>query len=789
MRPGTPGVEFADRVSRGLPVIPLRDAVLFPGTAMPLIISRPPSLAALSLSLAEPPPLLLLCLQKSGEDEAVTPETLHQTAVAARILSSSPLPNGMSRVLAESLGIVKVTEWTAGEGVLSAKARAENADLPKSLQRTGQALEERLFEVLGQRSDAPPGAEDFIRALPSVVQRLFALSARLSATPAVKQSVFDAPDWARRLAVIDGLVAAEEDALRFGRRLEHEVRASIAQGQKEFLLREQIRKLQAELGPGQASGNPEVRGLQESIQAKGLPPEVEKSALAEAKRLEYVSSASPEYSVIRTYLDWMLELPWNHYTQDTLDSARVKKRLEADHFGLKDVKERILEHVAVLKLAGAKATPILCLIGPPGVGKSSLGSSIAKSLGRNFARISLGGVRDEAEIRGHRRTYIGAMPGKIVRALKTCGSSNPVILLDEIDKMGQDFRGDPASALLEVLDPEQNHAFSDHFIEAGLDLSRVFFITTANVEENIPPALRDRLEIIRIAGYFESEKLAIAKRYLLPKALAASGLKPEQLRLDDKLLRTLISRHTHEAGVRQLSRELARLARKRAHRVVAKLPLPALREADLVKYLGLPTRPDRQVPVKSGPGIVTGLAWTPLGGEILRLECTLLSGRGRLHLTGKLGDVMKESAQIALTLVRERAGRYGIDPAIWQKTDIHLHIPEGAIAKDGPSAGVAMVLALLSAMTRRPINPRIALTGEVSLSGNVHAVGGLPEKTLAALQAGVDTVFIPAGNRQEALELPSEAKKGLRIIEMDHLDGVLAKLLPPTASGKRGKGV
>ncbi len=755
---------------------------------MPLILSRPPSLAALARALTEPPPLLLLCLQKSADDENVTPEVLFPQAVVARVLSSAPLPNGMSRVLAESLGIVHVTKWDVTGEALSAHARAESGEVPAGLLKSLKVVEERFFEVLGQRPDAPTGVEEFIRAMASPVQRLFALAAQLSISPTAKQTLFQTGDWKERLALFGRLVKAEEETLRLNRRIEHEVRASIAQGQKEFLLREQIRKLQAELGPGQASGNPEVRELQTSIRAKGLPPEAEKAALAEAKRLEYVSTASPEYSVIRSYLDWLLALPWNSYTQDTLDAARVKSRLAADHFGLKDVKERILEHVAVLKLAGAKATPILCLIGPPGVGKSSLGYSIAKALGRNFARISLGGMRDEAEIRGHRRTYIGAMPGKIIRALKTCGSLNPVMLLDEIDKMGQDFRGDPASALLEVLDPEQNHAFADHFIEAGVDLSRVFFITTANVEENIPAALRDRLEIIRMPGYFESEKLAIAKRYLLPKAVSSTGLKPEQLQLDDKLLRVLIRRHTHEAGVRQLARELSRLARKRARRVVAGLGLPAIRETDLVKYLGQATRAERRVPVKSGPGIVTGLAWTPLGGEILRLECALLSGRGRLHLTGKLGEVMKESAQIAVTLVRERASRYGVDPALFHKTDIHIHIPEGAIPKDGPSAGLAMVVALLSALTRRPVDPGIAMTGEVSLTGQVHAVGGLPEKMLAALQAGVKQVFLPADNKQEAKDLPAEARKGLRLIEADKLDTVLARLLPPPKQATRKAG-
>ena len=632
----------------------------------------------------------------------------------------------------------------------------------------------------------------------------------------MKQLLVEEPSLDRKLDLIHEFLRNEMDTAALGRRLEHEVRAGIAQNQREYFLGEQLRKIQSELGSFSPPLNHENRQLEERIKAKGLPAKALERVSAELKRLDYLNPSSPEYSVVRTYVDWFLALPWGHSTKDNLDLAGVKARLDQDHYGLKAVKERILEHVAVFKLSRHRATPILCLAGPPGVGKTSLGKSIAQALGREFVRISLGGVRDEAEIRGHRRTYIGSMPGRIVQALKKAQSMNPVILLDEIDKMGSDFRGDPASALLEVLDPEQNAEFIDHFMEAGIDLSQVFFVTTANVEEQIPPALHDRLEVIRISGYFDSEKQVIAKRHLIPKIQAASGLSAKQLEFGDEVLAALIRRYTREAGVRQLSRQIAKIARKRAREVVdgqetnraaddgglvagvakaakagkgsakapKRKPLAPLTRESLAGYLGVPIRQERMVPDKVRAGVITGLAWTPAGGELLRVECTLLSGKGRLHLTGHLGEVMKESAQIALTLARERARCYGIDPEIFHKTDIHLHVPEGSIPKDGPSAGIAMTLALISAMTRRPVDPKIAFTGEISLVGRIHAIGGLPEKSLAALQAGVARVVVPAENAAEVGELPSEAKAGLIISQVAHIDTILKELLPPAPSAE-----
>jgi ATP-dependent Lon protease len=675
-------------------------------------------------------------------------------------------------------------------------------------------------DYLGQNTELPRGVADLIDGLPGPEEKLYAMAGHLKLPVELKQILIEEPTLERKLDLILEFLRNEMDTAALGRRLEHEVRAGIAQSQREYYLGEQLRKIQSELGSFSPPLNHENRQLEERIQAKGLPPKALERVMAEMKRLDYLNPSSPEYSVVRTYVDWFLALPWGQSTKDNLDLAGVKARLDQDHYGLKSVKERILEHVAVLKLSRHRATPILCLAGPPGVGKTSLGKSIALALGRAFVRISLGGVRDEAEIRGHRRTYIGSMPGRIVQALKKAQSMNPVILLDEIDKLGSDFRGDPSSALLEVLDPEQNSEFIDHFMEAGIDLSQVFFVTTANVEEQIPPALHDRLEVIRISGYFDSEKLAIAKNHLIPKLREASGLSAGQFELPDQVLGSLIRAYTREAGVRQLSRQIAKIARKRAREVVdlkeaaaaddgartaktarAKAKaggkpagktargkrLPALSRESLAGYLGVPVRQERMVPDSVRPGVVTGLAWTPAGGELLRVECTLLSGKGRLHLTGHLGEVMKESAQIALTLARERARRYGIDPEIFHKTDIHLHVPEGAIPKDGPSAGVAMTLALISAMIRRPVDPKIAFTGEISLVGRIHAIGGLPEKSLAALQAGVTRVVVPAENAPEVGELPPEAKSGLVISQAEHIDPVLRELLPAPSADPAGK--
>ena len=813
----TASKEYAETLAKGLPVVPLRDIILFPGTVTPILLGRPQSLAAMMRALESPSQLAFFCLQRTASEDDVIPDTLHSIGVVGRIANSLSLPNNLSKILVESLGLAKVSQWQSTPNLILAtmepmKATPLEADMVK---RRLEQLRVMFAEYISQNPEMPRGIVDLIDGLSGPEEKIYGMATHLKIAVELKQKLIEEPTLETKMNMIQEFLRNEVDTTMLGRRLEHEVRAGIAQSQREYFLTEQLRKIQIELGSFSTPLNQELKLLDESIKAKGMPEKVMARVSAELKRLEYLNPSSPEYSVVRTYVDWFLSLPWNQYATEDLNLQKVKRQLDKDHYGLKPIKERILEHVAVYKLSKHHSTPILCLVGPPGVGKTSLGKSIATALDREFVRISLGGVRDEAEIRGHRRTYIGSMPGRIVHALKKSQSMNPVILLDEIDKMGSDFRGDPASALLEVLDPEQNHEFIDHFMEVGIDLSKVFFVTTANVEENIPAPLHDRLEVIRLSGYFDSEKLEIARGYLVPKIKETSGLTEGQFNFEDSVLSTLIRRYTREAGVRQLSRQISKIARKRARQVVdletknspeikstdkskpvgKGKPLPkrkatviaSIGKDSLIEYLGVPIRQERMVPDSCGPGVVTGLAWTPVGGEILRVECTLLSGKGRLTLTGHLGDVMKESAQIALTLVRERAMRYGVDPAIFHKTDIHLHVPEGSIPKDGPSAGVAMTLALISAMTRQKVDPKIAFTGEVSLVGKIHAIGGLPEKALAALQAGVTRIMVPEENNPEIRELPPEAKKGLKIKTVDHIDQVLTLLFQPTKPSAAAK--
>ena len=800
--------ELSEISRLGLPVIPLRDVVLFPGTVTPLLLGRPQSLAAMAKALQGPHQLAFFTLQNQASEDAVTPESVKAVGTVGRILSSGGLPNNLSKILVEAIHVAKVERWendpqslTAHVGPYGVMDLAE----PQLTHALSQA-KIAFAEYVAQSQDLPRQVIDLLEQLGNPDLVPFAIGGHIRIPVHLKQNLLEEASFASRLRLLQDMLRNEMDVSSLSRRIEHEVRASVAQNQKEYFLTEQLRKIQQELGSSAPVINPEVKRIEDELRKKDMPAKVQERALAELKRLEYLHPSSPEYSVVRTYVDWFLQLPWNKRSEDKLEIAAVQKQLDIDHFGLKDVKERILEHVAVYTLSRHHATPILCLSGPPGVGKTSLGKSIAAALGREFVRISLGGVRDEAEIRGHRRTYIGSMPGRIVQALKKAGAMNPVILLDEIDKLGSDFRGDPSSALLEVLDPEQNREFIDHFMEVGIDLSQVFFITTANVEENIPSALHDRLEVIRISGYYDSEKFEIAKDHLLPKVRITCGLDARRFSLADTALKDIISRYTQEAGVRHLQRQIAKIARKRAREVVdaeaaiqaaaksksknkAKInpkakSYKAIAAGELTGYLGIPLHKERKVPAKNGPGVVTGLAWTPVGGSILRIECTPLSGKGKLTLTGNLGDVMKESAQIALTLTRQRALRYGIDPDIFHKTDLHLHVPDGAIPKDGPSAGMAMTVALLSAATRRPIDPSVAMTGEVSLVGKVHAIGGLKEKALAALQAGVKTLFVPEENKPEAAELPKEAREGLQVVLIRHVDEILAKLLPADKKAK-----
>jgi len=607
-----------------------------------------------------------------------------------------------------------------------------------------------------------------------------AVAAQLLVKVPVKQEVLETEPAADRLRMLSRILAAELEIVKLERKIEGQVRSQVHKNQREFYLNEQLKAIRRELGQ-QSEFSSEIEELRRAVRKARMPRETHQKAVKELERLSRMSFLSPEATVVRNYLDWLVNLPWDKRTEDTMDIHAVAKILDEDHYGLRKVKDRILEYIAVLELTKQNKGPILCFVGPPGVGKTSLGKSIARGLGRKFARISLGGVHDEAEIRGHRRTYIGSLPGRVIQALKRVGSKNPVFLLDEVDKLGNDFRGDPASALLEVLDPEQNHSFTDHYLEVEFDLSQVMFICTANVLHSIPPALQDRMEIIRLPGYQDHEKLQIARQFLLPKQTEAAGLAAGDVEVSDNALRAPVRQYTREAGVRSLEREIAALCRKVARKKAAKeLEEPAdITPSNLHRYLGPPRFLESEVEKTQRLGVATGLAWTETGGDILTIEVSVVPGKGELLLTGKLGDVMRESGQAALSYARARAARLGIEKTFYKHIDIHVHVPEGAIPKDGPSAGIAMALALISALTGKPTHAEIALTGEITLRGNVLPIGGLLEKSVAARRAGIRTVILPKGNVKDLAELPPDLRRGLKFVPVESMDEVLELALVP----------
>jgi ATP-dependent Lon protease len=600
-----------------------------------------------------------------------------------------------------------------------------------------------------------------------------------------KQRLLEVESTAERLKLLGETLTAELEIVKLERKIEGQVRSQVHKNQKEFYLNEQLKAIRKELGHQNEFAN-EIDELSTAVRKARMPREVMVKAMKELDRLSKMSFMSPEATVVRNYLDWMVSLPWHKATRDNDDISKVERILDEDHFGLRKVKERIVEYLAVLKLTRKNKGPILCFVGPPGVGKTSLGKSIARALGRRFVRVSLGGVRDEAEIRGHRRTYIGSLPGRIVQSLRRAGSRNPVFLLDEIDKLGNDFRGDPASALLEVLDPEQNHTFNDHYLEVDFDLSQVMFICTANSLYSIPPALVDRMEIIRLPGYLETEKVMIAKQFLVPKQVAAAGLEPHEVRIGIATLRAMVNRYTREAGVRNLEREIAGLCRKVAKKKASRLLKGSvtITPKNVHKFLG-PTRfLDTEVERKSRVGVANGLAWTETGGDLLTIEVSILPGKGDLLLTGKLGDVMRESGQAALSYARSRAIQLGLDKWFYRDIDIHVHVPEGAMPKDGPSAGITMAAALVSALTQVPTKPDVAMTGEITLRGTVLAIGGLNEKAVAARRAGLKTLLIPRANEKDLSEIPEDVREDLEFILVENMDQVLEHALDRPVAGR-----
>ncbi len=757
-------------------MLPLRDAVVFPMTTRRILVGREMSLHAIEYAENNDNLIVLVAQRDVTVEELQNPMLdLYTVGVMARVSNVTPFPNGCVKVVLEGEQVVDLRSILMQNGFLNVTVSPRKNSIKLDSKTT--LFDEVLtkFREYATKRNIAEGMVDAFFGMESQLNAYYGMVPFLQVSLAEKQSFLEMESLDEMSEKLLALMSFTDDNENVLVRIQQNVRQKMAQQQKEWFISEQIRQLQEELdGDGDGSSEPEQ--LLKKIKAKKFSPAIVEKLEDEIGRMKLMQPTSPEYAVSRNYIDWFLNLPYGVYTDTVLNMKKVKSELDSKHFGLDKVKERIMEYVAVLKLTGTeRRSPILCLVGPPGVGKTTLVESIANAMQRNFVRITLGGVRDEAEIRGHRRTYIGAMPGRFINALRRAKCMNPIILLDEIDKMASDFRGDPASAMLEVLDPEQNHDFTDHFMEVGLDLSRVLFIATANSESEIPEALRDRLEIVRLPGYYPHEKIQIASNYLLPRICERTGVKlGEQVSFDDAIVTEVMRGWTREAGVRELERTLENIVRHRAKEIVmGKKFKPEITGKQLQEYLGAPRFLDSQLPEPGRPGIVTGLAWTSVGGEILPIECMLLSGKGQIIMTGKLGDVMKESAQIAVSLVRERLHRFGIDPAIVKKTDIHIHVPEGAVPKDGPSAGIALTLCLLSAFTRIPVAPDIAFTGEVSLTGACLAIGGLNEKALAALQAGVKTLRLPAQNKKDVDELPAPAKKGLKIYTHKHIDEIV----------------
>ena len=770
-----------------LPVLPLRDVVVFPHVVMPLLVGRAPSLAALDATSPDDR-LVLLVAQRDPETQEPAAADLYRVGVVARVRQLSRLGSGTVKVLVEGLARTRVTRYVAGNDCL----RAVIEPMPPFLLH-GDDDEAHLRRVLALFEEyvalhrrLPQELVTIIQAAESPTRQAFGIAAHVAARLDRRQALLETPEFPALLRALGEMLAGEIELLRLERKIDDDVRGSLFQNQREFYLQEQLKAIHRELG---GEDSDDTDDLATQIEARGLPEPVLARARRELRRLRRLSAMSPESGVARTYLEWIAALPWTARTDDVLDVAHARQVLDEDHYGLEDVKDRVLDYIGVLSLVERLDGPILCLVGPPGVGKTSLGRSIARAMGRRFVRMSLGGVRDEAEIRGHRRTYIGAMPGRVIQAMRRAEVVNPVILLDEIDKLGNDYRGDPSAALLEVLDPEQNRAFNDHYLEADYDLSQVLFITTANSLASIPEPLRDRMEIIRLAGYLDQEKHAIARQFLLPRQLRAHGLDPDTVTLDADVIPAIVQGYTREAGVRDLERRIARLARKlargRAERRSlstsdAPMPHDTVRAEMLHAMLGVAPHDPEANTLEDKIGVATGLAYTSVGGDVLEIEVSVVPGRGRLQLTGTLGDVMKESASAALSYARARATTLGLDREFLKTRDLHVHIPAGATPKDGPSAGIAIACAIVSALTGIPLRGNVAMTGEITLRGRVLGIGGLKEKSVAALRNRIVHVIVPQENARDLDELPAEVKAGLEFHPVRSMDEVLAIALSRT---------
>ncbi|HEY0438904.1 MAG TPA: endopeptidase La [Xanthobacteraceae bacterium] len=757
---------------RAYPVLPLRDIVVFPQMIVPLFVGREKSVKALE-EVIKNDTFILLATQKNAADDDPATDAIYEIGTLASVLQLLKLPDGTVKVLVEGAERAKIERYTDRAEYFEAEAStlAETPSEQVEAEALARSVVNEFESYVKLNKKVSPEVIGVVQQIDDYAKLADTVASHLAVKIADKQAVLETPRVTERLEKVLGLMESEISVLQVEKRIRTRVKRQMEKTQREYYLNEQMKAIQKELGD--EDGRDELAELEEKIKKTKLSKEAREKATHELKKLRQMSPMSAEATVVRNYLDWLLSIPWGKKSKVKHDLVLAQEILDNDHFGLEKVKERIVEYLAVQSRANKLTGPILCLVGPPGVGKTSLGKSIAKATGREFVRLSLGGVRDEAEIRGHRRTYIGSMPGKIIQSMRKAKAANPLFLLDEIDKMGADFRGDPSSALLEVLDPEQNHAFNDHYLEVDYDLSNVMFVTTANTL-NIPAPLMDRMEIIRIAGYTEDEKLEIARKHLIPNSVAKHGVKPEEWSVDDEALLFMIRRYTREAGVRNLEREISNLIRKAVKELIlTKKKSIKVTVDNLGDYLGVPKFRYGEAELEDRVGVVTGLAWTEVGGELLTIEGVMMPGKGKMTVTGNLKDVMKESISAAASYVRSRAVDFGIEPPLFEKKDIHVHVPEGATPKDGPSAGVAMVTAIVSVMSGIPVHRDVAMTGEITLRGRVLPIGGLKEKLLAALRGGIKKVLIPEENAKDLSEIGDNVKSGLEIIPVTRMDEVL----------------
>ncbi len=762
-----------------VPLLALRDIIIFPQMVVPLFVGREKSVRALEEAERLKKPIMLAA-QKDAKTHHPGPGDIFEIGTLGDIMQMMKLADGTVKVLVEGKKRAKIDRYLETDDyfLVDVSELPEIAEITPEVKGLMRSVTSSFETYVKLGKKITPEMIHQINAIEDPFRLADAVIVHLNIKLEEKQEILETNDAGQRLEKIYSHMKSEIEILQVEKRIRTRVKKQMEKTQKEYYLNEQMRAIQKELGEKDDFRN-EIQELDDKLKAKDMPEEARDKTEKEIRKLKMMSPMSAEATVVRNYVDWMLSLPWNEYSDDKIDINEAEKVLDEDHFGLFKVKERILEHLAVHQLVGKIRGPILCLVGPPGVGKTSLGKSIAKATGREFVRVALGGVRDEAEIRGHRRTYIGALPGKLIQSLKKAGKSNPVFLLDEIDKMSQDFRGDPSSAFLEVLDPEQNNTFNDHYIDVDYDLSKVMFITTANYEQNIPRPLWDRMEVIRIAGYTELEKMEIAKKYLIPKSCEKNGLKPENISIGHDALKSIVRNYTRESGVRSLERTIDMICRKVAVEIVkkGKDATQKISDSNIERYLGVKIFKYGTQENENQVGTTTGLAWTEVGGELLVIEVAIVTGGGKLIITGKLGEVMQESAQAAMMYVRSRASIFGLPKDFYNKIDIHIHVPEGAIPKDGPSAGITMVTAITSALTGIPVDKNVAMTGEVTLRGRVLPIGGLKEKILAAHRGGITRIIIPKENEKDIEEIPASVRKGIEIVTVEHVDQVLREAL------------